>query len=303
MWGHAHLLGTGWMGQLRQVRRAIGDAVLGYHRVSAYQLSPSIAAAYARQLIRSRPTGLIGYASAVDLFGRYTQAFRPQFRALGLRFVLLTSEPPPRPDTTEMLEDLFGCTVVQEYGGAEFGQVAFKTGRERFRVYRDLNVVEAQPPLDGEPDAHPLLLTALYPRYLPLIRYRCGDTATGIHRWSNGHVDSFDAIGGRMNYVVQLSEGDGVHTLSIQHCVMGEAAVHNLQMVISDDGIELALVTSDPDRVSLESRIRQRLADVHPRLAGVSFRYVEDVATNRAGKRRWFVDQRSAPPCAASPAS
>ncbi len=84
----------------------------------------------------------ISYASALDLFARYTVEYRERFRALGLRFVLATAEPPPRPDTVSRLEDLFGCPVVEEYGGAEFGQVAFKRGREPFEVYHDLNYLE-----------------------------------------------------------------------------------------------------------------------------------------------------------------
>ena len=303
MWGHFHLLGTGWRGRLLQVRRAIGDAALGYQRVSAYRLSPAIATAYAEQLIRFRPAGLIGYASALDLFGRYAAPFRDRLRALGLRFVLSTSEPPPRPDTVAMLEDLFACRVVQEYGGAEFGQVAFKIGTTPFSVYGDLGYVEAQPETAAEPGARPLLLTALYPRYLPLIRYRCGDAALGPRRWSNGHVERFDAVAGRINDVVQLADGAAVHSVAIQHCVVQERSVYNVQMVLTDSGVELSLVTPDPDRVSLEARIRSRLRQVHPGLASATFRYVDDLDTNRAGKRRWFIDLRSSSPCAASPAS
>ena len=64
-------------------------------------------------------------------------------------------------------------------------------------------------------------------------------------------------------------------------------------MVLHDDGIELCLVSSEPDRAAMEARIRARLAQVHPALAGVRFTYLEDLETNRAGKRRWFVDHRT----------
>jgi len=42
---------------------------------------------------------------------------------------------------------------------------------------------------------------------------------------------------------------------------------------------------------------------VHPALANARFEYFEDLETNRAGKRRWFVDRRTQIPCAASQAS
>lgn len=299
IWGHAHLLGTGWKGRVNHLKRRVADAALGYRRVDAYHLTADSCAAYAEALVRFRPLGLIGYASALDLFARYTARFRDRFRHLGLRFVLSTAEAPPRPDSLALLEDHFGCTVVQEYGGAEFGQVAFKTGRETFETYSDLNYVEAEAPEANEPQSRPLLVTSLYSRYLPLIRYRVGDGVGGPDVMPHGHVRRFQGIAGRLNDIIELGAGDAVHSVAVFHCIHQEQ-VHNIQMVLRDDGIEVCLVSSETDRPAMEARIRQRLAQVHPALAGVRFRYLEDLETNRAGKRRWFVDHRTHVPRAAS---
>ena len=303
IWGHAHLLGTGWTGKVNHVKRRVADAFLGYRRVDAYRLNRESCAAYADALVRFRPLGLIGYSAALDLFARYTSAFRDRFRALGLRFVLATAEAPPRPDTVALLEDLFGCPVVQEYGGAEFGQVAFKSGRAPFEVYPDLNYVECETPEPGVPGEHPVLLTSLYPRYVPLIRYRVGDTLVGPTIEPHGHVARFEAVGGRLNDVILLEGGDAIHSVAVFHCIHQEDSVYNIQMVLRDAGIEIRLVSTTADKAAMEARMRARLAQVHPSLARVTFTYVEDLQTSRAGKRRWFVDQRTVPPCVASPAS
>lgn len=303
IWGHAHLLGTGLAGRVNHWQRRLADAFLGYRRVDAYRLNRASCEAYAEALVRFRPLGLIGYASALDLFARYTTAFRDRFRALGVRFVLATAEAPPRPDTVALLEDLFGCPVVQEYGGAEFGQVAFKTGAAPFEVYSDLNYVECEPPGDDAPDEHAVLLTSLYQRYVPLIRYQVGDAVVGPVRQAHGHVARFEAVGGRVNDVIHLDGGDAIHSVAIFHCIHQEGSVYNIQMVLRDDGIEISLVASVADPAAMEARIRARLAQVHPALARARFTYREDLQTTRAGKRRWFVDHRTSPPCAASPAS
>jgi hypothetical protein len=62
-------------------------------------------------------------------------------------------------------------------------------------------------------------------------------------------------------------------------------------------------VADDGDRAAVEERIRRRLAQVHPALAQVRFRYVQDHEASRAGKRRWYVDRRTTAPCVESPAS
>ncbi|MGE3489583.1 MAG: hypothetical protein AB7N29_06195 [Vicinamibacterales bacterium] len=303
IWGHAHLLGTGWAGRLNQVKRRMADAWLGYRRVDAYLLTPELCRAHAEALVGFRPVGVIGYSSALDLFARYTSAFRPRFRALGVRFVLATAEAPPRADTLERIEDLFDCPVVQEYGGAEFGQVAFKNGRSPFRVYSDLNYVECAQPEADAPGAHPALLTSLYPRYLPLVRYRVGDTLVGPERQGHGHVVQFNEVGGRVNDVILLGGGAAIHSVAIFHCIHQEESVYNIQMVLRDEGVEIRLVSSADDRGAMEARIRGRLAQVHSSLADARFTYVEDLLTSRAGKRRWFVDQRTSPPCVATPAT
>ena len=299
IWGHAHLLGTGWKGKVNHLKRKLADAALGYRRVDAYRLTVESCEAYAQELIAFRPVGLIGYSSALDLFARYTPGFRDRFRRLGIRFVLATAEAPPRPDTIDLLEDHFGCPVVQEYGGAEFGQVAFKIGREPFETYADLNFVELRA---AGRDEHALLITSLYQRYMPLIRYEVGDAIERPEVMPHGHITRFESIAGRLNDVIVLANGDAIHSVAVFHCVHQEK-VHNIQMVLRDHAIELCLVTSEPDRAAMESRIRARLAQVHPSLARIRFTYLEDLETNRAGKRRWFVDHRTQPPCAASPAS
>ena len=297
IWGHAHLLGTGWRGRVNHLRRRLADAALGYRRVDAYRLTRANCAMYAEALLAFGPIGLIGYAAALDLFARYTTAYRERFRRAGLRFVLATAEAPPRPDTIDVLEDHFGCPFVQEYGGAEFGQVAFKISREPFDTYSDLNLVEARA-LD---DPASLVITSLYPRYVPLIRYQVGDAIDGASTEPHGHVTRFAALRGRVNDVIMLGDGDAIHSVSIFHCVHQER-VHNIQLVLHDGRIELCLVSSETDRPSMEARIRARLAQVHPSLAHATFTYLEDVQTPRAGKRRWYVDRRTTIPCAASPA-
>lgn len=304
LWGHSHLLGTSWRGQAAHTRRRLADWYLGYRRVDAYRLTSERCRSYAERLVRFRPLGVIGYAAALDLFARATIDLRPRYRALGVRFVLATAEAPPRPDTVPLLEDLFGCPVVQEYGGAEFGQVAFRVGTEPFHVYADLNHVECEASAPHPDEGRPALVTSLYPRYVPLIRYRVGDCLAEPLVQAHGHVAAFRAVGGRINDVIHLGEGDAIHSVAVFHCIHQEAGVHTIQMVLHDDGVEVRLVTAPGvDRPSMEARIRARLSQVHPSLARVRFAYVDDIETTRAGKRRWYVDERTAPPCAASPAS
>lgn len=293
IWGHSHLLGTGWKGRINHLKRRLTDAFVNYKRVDAYRLNRESCVKYAEMLLRFRPVGVIGYSSALDLFARYTSQFRERFRALGVRFVLATAEPMPNSDTIPVLEDLFHCPVVQEYGGAEFGQVAFKIGEAPFEVYSDLVYLEGLPSATDETQPDTALLTTLYARYFPLFRYQVGDALRGVDRLPNGHIRRFESIAGRVNDVIKFADGNSVHSVAIFHCIHQESSIHTIQMVIGDNGIEILLASTSPGDAAVENRIRKRLAQVHPLLANARVTYVEDVLTNRAGKRRWFIDKRS----------
>jgi phenylacetate-CoA ligase len=295
IWGHSHLLGTGWLGRWNHLKRKAADHFLGYKRVDAYRLDPKLCSEHAAKLIQFRPHGLIGYASALDLFARNTLINREQFRELGVRFILATSEPLPRPDTLALLEDLFNCPVVQEYGGAEFGQVAFHAGKGQFNVYSDLNYLECEPAEADELGAFPVLVTSLYDRYLPLFRYRIGDAVRSPVKLSNGHVSEFVSVAGRINDTIAMSDGCCIHSVAIFHCIHQESSVHNIQMHLNDERIEIRLLITTPHTGEVEHRIRQRLHQIHPELRTAKIVFVNDLEANRAGKRRWFIDERTKP--------
>jgi hypothetical protein len=66
-------------------------------------------------------------------------------------------------------------------------------------------------------------------------------------------------------------------------------------MLVRDEGIEIRLIADLQSREEVKGRILQRLTEVHPILGQATICFSEDLLTNRAGKRRWFVDQRGKP--------
>ena len=292
IWGHAHLLGTGVRRWIKHGERTLRDRLLGYQRVDAYSLNPAKTDQIARRLIRFRPAGLIGYAAALDYFVRTTARHHGAFRDLGLKFVMPAAEGPPKPDTFAMIEDVFGCPIVQEFGGVDFGQVAMQIGDEEFTVFPHFNVLEVQPVQNQGIVEQAAVVTTLYRRYLPLIRYRQGDALEQPVCQEHGHVRCFRRITGRVNDAITLDNGNVVHSVALFHCIHQEPEVYNIQAIRTDDGFTIKLVTDGPLADATRDRIRGRLRQVDPALARARLESVHDVVTNKAGKRRWYVDAR-----------
>ena len=206
IWGHAHLLGTGWMGRVKHVKRRLADAALGYRRVDAYRLTTGSCAAYAEELIAFRPVGLIGYASALDLFARYTTAYRDRFRALGLalRAGHRRGAAAARHAST--------CSRITSAARSCRSTAAPNSGRSRSRQAARRSRPTAistsskrRPPQTTSRRCWSPPCTSATCR---LIRYQVGDAVTEPVRLPHGHVTRFDAMSGRLNDVIVLTTGD-----------------------------------------------------------------------------------------------
>jgi len=275
--------------------RRIKDTLLRYIRVDAYSLNPDKAAQIARMIVRERPSALIGYTSFLDLLCRYVPSMHAELRDVGLKFVMPAAEPPPRADTFDLLRATFGCPLLQEFGGVDFGHVAFKIDSSPYVIFHELNLLEVDAAL-GEREG-PALVTSLYRRYVPLIRYRQGDTLSGVERDpDNGLVLTFAEQAGRVSDMVTMPDGTSVHSVALTHCFKDHACVLNVQMVLADEGYHFELVQSSPLEQATEEAIRHKLSQVHHSLKDTPLKRVDDLSLTRAGKRRWFIDKRSRDP-------
>jgi len=291
LWGHTHLLGTGFRKHKNVFDRKFKDFLLGYTRVDAHHLDPDHCREYASKLIFSRADAVIGYTAALDHFARSVPEFRDRFHNLRLKFLMTCSEMAPRKDTYALLGDVFGCPLIQEYGGVDLGQIAMKYQDEPFKVFHHDNIVEPLNTSEGE--ASPILVTTIYQRYFPLIRYRAGDLLEGCTLNTMGNVISFQKLLGRENDVVVLPDGETLHSLSFLHCIREEKDVLQVQLSIDDNGLEIRLVVSTSYTDQAEKRIRLRLSKISKSLTEVRIRLEKDIMTTEAGKRSWLSDRRT----------
>ena len=116
IWGHSHQLGRGIRGKLNAFRREMKDALLGYRRVSAYDLSEPAMRRAGKALLKFRPAWVMAYSVALDQFARANIDLANEFRALKLKAAIATGESFPRSDSAKRIAELFCCRVAMEYG-------------------------------------------------------------------------------------------------------------------------------------------------------------------------------------------
>jgi phenylacetate-CoA ligase len=279
IWGHSHLLGTGWRGKLRGVQRVLSDRMLGYHRFSAYDLRPEALRRAAGELLRFRPDYVLGYSVALDRFARANAERREELRRAGVRVVIATAEGFPAPDSAARLSDLLACPVAMEYGAVETGLIAHTHPAGGYRVSWRSHLVEAEPSGAG----HRIRVTTLTPRCVPLVRYEIGDEIELASPAVVG-VDAFARVIGRCNDYVPLADGAEIHSEAFSHALRPCEEIEAFQVAVDGADFRIRYVAHQELPSERLDEIRERLRRIHPSLAGTQFERTERIPQSVAGK-------------------
>jgi phenylacetate-CoA ligase len=143
--------------------------------LDGYDLRDETMAAYARQLREFQPRVLIAFTSCLNILTEYLErqgvgGIRPR--------AIITSSSPLYPSYRARFEAFYGCPVFDEYGSREFGGMALECEAHRglHVSIEDLQIAVTrggQPVAPGDPGE--LIVTGLFNRAFPLIRYPIGD--------------------------------------------------------------------------------------------------------------------------------
>jgi phenylacetate-CoA ligase len=286
-WGHSHLFGNGWQRHVKQLNRRVKDWLLGYKTLSAYHLTPQRLHLAGQDIIDMRPDYIIGHSRSLTLLARENSHRTTAFKELRLKAIFATSEAFSDPADAQLIEQVFGCPVGMEYGAAETGNIAFMHPLDqRYQVFWDLFLLEAVP--INETDAK-LLITTLYPRAMPLIRYDIGDAIRNYTTANNG-VISFDAVLGRDNDLINVGEDAFVHPVALIHSIQAQNGVLGVQVIQEKDGaVSIDILAEAPLPEEAEAVIRRNLGTLHPSLNQALIRYVDHLEQTLAGKTKWIV--------------
>jgi phenylacetate-CoA ligase len=288
IWGHSSGMGSGLRAAFERLKRKLKDRVIGYYRLSAYELGNETLCAEFPNFLKFKPRWVCGYSSAVVAFARANWEKRERVHALKIKVVLCSAEM-LRPSEAKELHEFFGAPVALEYGAMEFGPVAYThPEREGLYVMDDL-LVEAIP--TEETHVFRLLVTSLYPRAVPMIRYDIGDQVKIYDpNFKGGIIQRFDEILGRQNDIITFPDGTAAHSEVVTHAIKAQDVVLSFQFHKWEDAMQLKLVVrADSNEAAVARHIREALISVNSCFSDTEIVFVEDVDVTSSGKRRWVV--------------
>jgi phenylacetate-CoA ligase len=275
------------------VKRAIKDRVIGYHRFSAYDLSEKAMRQAADVLLCFKPDYILGYSVALDCFARANKDRERALADLGIKVVIGAAERFPDARSIDRLHEMFNCPVAMEYGSVETSLIAHMTPNGGYDVFWGSFFLEAHPVSPGSSTAK-VLVTSLFPRCFPLVRYDLGDeieldapTDTPVLG-----LTKFARVRGRCNDHVRLEDGTLVHSEVFTHAVRECRGVDSYQVALNGDRPRILFTSHVPNDVDVPG-IRRRLSVVHSDLAGWEIVHVRTLEQTVAGKTPMIITRPS----------
>jgi phenylacetate-CoA ligase len=265
------------------------DRLLGYRRISAYDLDESALRRAAAQLLEFRPQYVIGYSVALHMMAEANAHLADQFRSLRLKAVIATAEAFPGPGCRESVESTFGCPVALEYGCVECGVLAHTAPGSGFRTFWHSHLIEAV--ADGV--GHAVVVTSLFPRSMPLFRYRLGDRIdAGLpDGTSSESVLRFEQLLGRSNDSVTLPSGRVIHSEAFTHAIRSISGVAAFQVIRRPGrNPSVRVVCRGQPSDGLVDELRSRLARLAPELGSIEVLFSASLRQSVAGKRPMVID-------------
>ena len=206
------------------------DLLSSRYRFPIFDLSEEKMEQFLKSFRRKKFDYINGYTSAIVLFAKYIKSKGIVLKEIcpSLKYCIVTSEMLFE-DDKKLMRDTFGVPVVNEYGASELDLIAFTNPQDQFVVNSETLFVEIldddnQPVPQGKPGR--IIITSLYNKAHPLIRYDIGDTGT-LATESTFKKPILQELVGRTNDIAKLPGGKTVPGLTFYYVT---------KSVIEDDG-------------------------------------------------------------------
>ncbi len=191
-------------------KERLKDALSKRYRFSTFNLSD---AQFNKNLIKfksNRFDYINGYTSAIVQFAKYLKRKNSILHTIcpSLKACIVTSEMLFKEDRL-LLETQLGVPVINEYGAAELGLIAYENTHQEWLVNTEdlfIEILDKNNVVLPYGEAGRLVITSLYNKAHPFIRYDLGDIGK-LSKSSTLEKPILEKLVGRTNDIVKLPSG------------------------------------------------------------------------------------------------
>lgn len=291
-----------WGVPIRLVDRAkyvLIDRVMNRIRLSAFELSDASMRAFFNAIERVGTDYFYGYTSVIVAFAEFVRKSGLRLRRAKIKLIVTTSEP-LYDSQKALLQEVFGCRVIRDYGCGELGPIAYECEEDGFHLFANTLLVEV---LDGDWPAKSgqvgeLVITDLHNFRMPLIRYRIKDYGA----LSDGScpcgrtLPLLERVVGRVLDTVVLPSRTRIHGEYFNYISeeMRKRSLGLRQLQVLQTELDRLVV-----RIVREARFDERSLDVLRTLirrrvtedVAIDYEFVDEIRREASGKMRLVVSR------------
>jgi phenylacetate-CoA ligase len=274
--------------------RALRDRLFATQLLSAFEMSEAVMSRYIDLLVRRGCDTIFSYPSSVYLLCRHARKQDVDLRRAGVKTVFVTGEV-LLPEQRALVSEVFDCPVANGYGGRESGFIAHECPRGGMHIMADAAIVEilgdnGHPLPAGEPGE--IVVTDLYSREVPFIRYATGDLGTlSPQPCPCGRpLLLLERIEGRTTDSIVAPDGTILHALSAIYILREIEGIAQFRIhQQARDRFRVQLVPNDQYTDANDDRIRDGFRKRLRARVEVTIERVPSLAAERSGKFRYVV--------------
>ncbi|WP_018876694.1 phenylacetate--CoA ligase family protein [Thioalkalivibrio sp. ALE31] len=280
--------------------RAWRDRLFRSHLVPARDLNPDRLDRIIEQIRQRRPRMLFGYPSVLSRVVWRARERGQRLDDLGIRVAFTTSEV-LRPEWREVIGDVLGCGVANEYGARDAGFIARECPAGGMHITAEALIVEI---LDDEGRPVPpgesgnIVVTNLTGPEFPFIRYRTGDRGTLDPRLCpcGRGLPLLRDVEGRANDGLIAADGAWVHGSRFNYLMRELPGLRAYKVIQHDrNRVEVLLNLAAPLPTEVEERLRHAIVDALGQAIHVEVHVVDVIPPEPNGKHRHVVCRVPAP--------
>ncbi|GEM_PF-6218998 len=260
------------------------DIVLNRLRITSYNTSKWYLLRQYRKILKFRPEYIYGIPSGITTLASYmlNNGLKPPSK---IRGVFTTGEM-LYPYQRKIISSAFNVPVVNIYGTAEVGVIAFDCPHGHLHVMTDTNYMEV---IDGGT----ILITNFFQKAFSIVRYRIGDIAASVLEWQhscNLSYPTISGISGRESDRITLPHGKTLPPMAPTYIfdkIAHTRSVIKFRYELYKDELILKLVVNS----RFNERVKKLIISESERLFGIRpfIKIVESIPPLKGGKERYFV--------------
>lgn len=238
---------------------------------------------YHQRLVGYRAEFLYGYPSVLYLFAKFLHEENlslPQLKAVVTTAEMLL------PHYRKGIEEWLNCPVFNDYGSNDGGIESYECARHQGFHYNDLQSVLEVKSADGQTPEGPLLITNLWNRSTPFIRYENGDIARLAARSCpcGSPFPLIASVEGRTTDIVTFGNGRSLSGPALT-LIFGDMKIDGWQIVQTGAlSLEVRLRSSTELPVEYIDRIKRIISHHAGPAVALNIIRVDQLTLTKAGK-------------------